>query len=1284
MATTDTQQAAQFSAEAAVSAAEAKQYLIEAQQGYQDTSAAAQEAKDAAAAAATSEQNATYSEANAAQSAAAAVDAKADAEAAASSASDYAKNKFTFYKTASDPDGTIAGLAATTDGQSFWVAQGPDALSAAWQYQNKAGVAVLQAKQPGTAAITGTIREFPTLAAAQADADAGNIPVGSTAYYRSPDDSALAVEVINNAGTLQPTGRKMPSQSSVDNVRSAIGTAAGEVLARESIFADIEKTGNWTRTDTSQWAVGVVSDGLVLNFIDLWLDNISGINRVNVKVYARSADGANVFPGAPTDTLLSSTDITAADLGITNALASGYQLARMMVPPVSIPLGVIALFVVTGLNSSGGRAYIGCGRADITPSEAAGLINSQGGFWNSVSDAGWKVTTNTTDSLYRLAYRVGFFSSAAEKEQAFIASKTQIASAPGNRPDLYRVGSTLNTQWYAWALGFNGVSSAFDVISLYHQNLSAVSRVDYRVVIRAIGNASAKIPLGKMDTDREVYSGSINPPAGDITSFTEVDYPVPGLIIPPGYFAAIEIHAFDASGAIANIGCQAHDYAGGAVPTDIGLGYFVNRIANAWNVIADTKGLAYKLSKAVWETAESRLAHLSDSIQSTSADMATVSTTVSAMNTYETEKLFEKSSDSLRWSYSTMAESMRFWRWAVPISEEASKLQSVAMWLDGVSLNTIIQCDVYLRLKTDETSTSGPGVLPGDIIAFTGNVTPLPTDTSMTKITLPIDSLVVPDGYFPIVAVTAYYSAGVSGNLGSGSKSYSAGDNPAMYQKGWYSRFDRAGWASIDNGAYAAIAVSAVLVTTQDLQEKIASLESGSDEAADYSGDSIDRYAPHVAATGLTAAITGNAIIRGSAKPISGTLTFDSTTVGSKTVASSLVPTSGSVQWPSNPNAWLGEKRISNVTVTNTATGTALTPVTHYNVDSYGGKLRGLTATTYAVSVAFTYTRERYDLIQIDPTSLVMSVKKGTERAFDVQEYRPAPDAGKVALYYVLVAGNTLEFDPVHRYVDLGGEMLDGKDYGLLRQHNRRNLQKTLARLNRGQAITLVGHGDSITAVSNINSPATTPNGTTRDLQRFLQGGYGSDTLTNLYPAQDWGDGGGAIHVSIGWNRVLKKYFEDVFGSVVTYYNFGMSGTTSASGAGSDRLGAITALSPHLTVVGFGMNDNAGSTLYGNLMTIINTLKAAGSEVVLMPVPRTSNTEDGRYTQDQTRYMNRQVYRAAIDGGAAYAPADWLTDDNSKGGMGIATTSLTGSDLRNHPGGYEMSIYGKALVNVFC
>ncbi|MEH4939529.1 hypothetical protein PO454_13130 [Klebsiella pneumoniae] len=57
-------------------------------------------------------------------------------------------------------------------------------------------------------------RQYMTLAAAQADI--ANIPVGSTTYYRSPDDSALAVEVMNISGMLQPTGRKMPSQQAID------------------------------------------------------------------------------------------------------------------------------------------------------------------------------------------------------------------------------------------------------------------------------------------------------------------------------------------------------------------------------------------------------------------------------------------------------------------------------------------------------------------------------------------------------------------------------------------------------------------------------------------------------------------------------------------------------------------------------------------------------------------------------------------------------------------------------------------------------------------------------------------------------------------------------------------------------------------------------------------------------------------------------------------------------------------------------------------------------------
>ncbi|HCM3125583.1 TPA: BNR-4 repeat-containing protein [Klebsiella aerogenes] len=56
-------------------------------------------------------------------------------------------------------------------------------------------------------------RQYMTLAAAQADI--ANIPEGSATYVRSDDGSSLADEYINNGGTLEATGRKMPSQSGI-------------------------------------------------------------------------------------------------------------------------------------------------------------------------------------------------------------------------------------------------------------------------------------------------------------------------------------------------------------------------------------------------------------------------------------------------------------------------------------------------------------------------------------------------------------------------------------------------------------------------------------------------------------------------------------------------------------------------------------------------------------------------------------------------------------------------------------------------------------------------------------------------------------------------------------------------------------------------------------------------------------------------------------------------------------------------------------------------------------
>ncbi|UTW91216.1 hypothetical protein [Klebsiella pneumoniae] len=174
-------------------------------------------------------------------------DSAEEAQGYALSASEFGDNKSTFADTA-------AGLAATTSGQYFRVPQGTGNVLAFRYYKNNSGVAQEVAEYPGQGSITNTIREFPTLAAAQADADAGNIPVGSTAYYRSPDDSALAIEVINNAGTLEPTGRKMPSYDMV------IQAVLAEFMERSSIIFEGENSSLLSLCDYFGYEVGKVTE----------------------------------------------------------------------------------------------------------------------------------------------------------------------------------------------------------------------------------------------------------------------------------------------------------------------------------------------------------------------------------------------------------------------------------------------------------------------------------------------------------------------------------------------------------------------------------------------------------------------------------------------------------------------------------------------------------------------------------------------------------------------------------------------------------------------------------------------------------------------------------------------------------------------------------------------------------------------------------------------------------------------------------------------------------------
>lgn len=111
-------------------------------------------------------------------------------------------------------------------------------------------------------------RQYMTLEAAQADI--ANIPMGSTTYYRSPDDSALAVEVINNAGTLEPTGRKMPSQQSIDKYFQVLPDGTFALMVDNGMILAIDKNA-------------------VTRAVSLAVQDLIGIGGSSIQIYPHAA-----------------------------------------------------------------------------------------------------------------------------------------------------------------------------------------------------------------------------------------------------------------------------------------------------------------------------------------------------------------------------------------------------------------------------------------------------------------------------------------------------------------------------------------------------------------------------------------------------------------------------------------------------------------------------------------------------------------------------------------------------------------------------------------------------------------------------------------------------------------------------------------------------------------------------------------------------------------------------------------------------------------------------------
>ncbi|HBX8205975.1 TPA: hypothetical protein MIH51_28840, partial [Klebsiella pneumoniae] len=86
---------------------------------------------------------------------------------------------------------------------------------------------------------------------------------GSTTYVRSQDGSSLADEYINLAGTLQPTGRRMPSEK---HIVDGLGTLDAKKLDKYGTYGTSQDSENLILiTDSAgnkTWIQASLEDGM--------------------------------------------------------------------------------------------------------------------------------------------------------------------------------------------------------------------------------------------------------------------------------------------------------------------------------------------------------------------------------------------------------------------------------------------------------------------------------------------------------------------------------------------------------------------------------------------------------------------------------------------------------------------------------------------------------------------------------------------------------------------------------------------------------------------------------------------------------------------------------------------------------------------------------------------------------------------------------------------------------------------------------------------------------------
>lgn len=440
-----------------------------------------------------------------------------------------------------------------------------------------------------------------------------------------------------------------------------------------------------------------------------------------------------------------------------------------------------------------------------------------------------------------------------------------------------------------------------------------------------------------------------------------------------------------------------------------------------------------------------------------------------------------------------------------------------------------------------------------------------------------------------------------------------------------------------------------------------------------------------------TSGVTGRTLF-------SASLTLDAPATATVTdAAHTLTYVNGVAAWPFL-TAKLSGGNITNLVVKDASTSAVLVAGTDYIFDARTGAV-GLAAagSPRNVLVSYTTSKERYDLIYVDPFYAAPNVVKGVERTRDAAEVLPNIGTKmpgqtlidmRLALYNARVTANSVELVKVWN-IRHGIAREYERQFEADCRRNREAIRPLLNALEKGDDTTWSAMGDSITAMQSAVPSATEPDGPLRDVAKasgtdntYLREGIIGTDLIDAVPGGFSNGGAETIHTRFGrtWELLLAASVR--YTGAISYRNYSIAGTSADDAplgmTNPTRLAAWAEDGSDCGIIATGMNDipavsgAGGETQFFNrIRSMIDAAYEGGKKGVIVWAcsrPRGVAATDAHWLR-----VNRALRRAAETPGAggrtaAFIDVSMIYYGEGAGSMGIALGDLCLANGFNHPG----------------